>query len=400
VAAHDVTMWQLGRRPALDGLRGVAILLVLVGHLGIPGVTSPGTYGVTVFFVLSGFLITTLLLEERQRDGAWSLPAFYGRRARRLLPAMVVCVALALAVDLALYGGVPDWLLVVGTLGYSANFVMGAGDWFPGTTLGHTWSLAVEEQFYLLWPLLLAGLVAVGLRRARLLVAAAVVVLAAWTAALHHAGAGFDRLYFGTDTRFAPLLMGCLLAFILHRARTRLASPAWQVYGWLLVIVACIPSLQAAELHLVWLPAVAGVGAVLLIYAAVNGRAHWLGWGPLAYVGRRSYALYLYQGVVLVVLRDQPWVPTPVYWVVVLPVLFGMAELSWRYVESPWLRTHETAPAEGAGAVHGVSSTGSAGGFHSGGGYPLSVEVLAAGSTNAVPTSPAQRTTSSVVSRP
>ena len=332
--------WRLGHRPALDGLRGIAVAMVIVGHLGVPYLPPPSGNGVVIFFVLSGFLITSLLIEERARTGRYSLPAFYGRRARRLLPAMLVTVVAAMLVDLAVFGSIPDGNLVAGTIGYGANFVMMSGDWFPHTSLGHTWSLAIEEQFYIVWPLLLGGLVLLRLRRARLVLAFALVAVVAWKSWLFYAaGAGYDRLYFGTDIRFEPLLLGCLLAFVMHRAQVRAVSRNWEVYGWLLLVLACASTWDSSPgMQLVWVPTLVAAGAGLVIYAAANDGARWLGWGPLVYLGKRSYALYLFQGPAFTVLRDQPWVPRPVYWVAVLPVLLVLAELSWRFVEEPFLR--------------------------------------------------------------
>jgi peptidoglycan/LPS O-acetylase OafA/YrhL len=331
--------WRLGHRPALDVLRGVAVLMVIVGHMGVPYLPPPSGNGVVIFFVLSGFLITSLLLEERQRTGRYSLPAFYARRARRLLPAMLVCVACAVGVDLAVFGSVPDWNLVAGTLGYVANFVMMSGGWFPHTSLGHTWSLAIEEQFYILWPLLLGGLVLLRLRPARLVLAASLGAIIAWKALLFYGmGAGRDRLYFGTDVRFEPLLLGCLLAFLMHQTRVRAVSRNWEVYGWLLLVVACASTWSGRPgMQLAWVPTIVAASAGLLVYAAANDGARWMDWGPLAYLGKRSYALYLFQGPVFTVLRDQPWVPRPVYWIAVVPVLLVLAELSWRFVERPVL---------------------------------------------------------------
>jgi peptidoglycan/LPS O-acetylase OafA/YrhL len=346
-----VSDWRLGHRPALDGLRGIAVLMVIVGHTGFPYMPPPSGNGVVIFFVLSGFLITSLLLEERQRTGRYSLPAFYARRARRLLPGMLVCVACAMAVELSVFGSVSDWNLVAGTLGYAANFVMMSGHWFPHTSLGHTWSLAIEEQFYILWPLLLGSLVLFRLQRARLVLTTSLVAVVAWKALLFYGmGADHARLYFGTDVRFEPLLLGCLLAFVMHQTRVRAVSRNWEVYGWLLLLVACASTWDGRPgMQLVWVPTIVAASAGLLVYAATNDGARWLGWGPLAYLGKRSYALYLFQGPVFTVLRDQPWVPRPVYWVAVLPTLVALAELSWRLVESRFLlRRTESAHASNA----------------------------------------------------
>src|SRR6185437_8555828 len=158
------------RWPALDGLRAVAVAAVVGFHYGV---VAPGWVGVDVFFVISGFLITTLLLEESEGHGRISLRRFWGRRALRLGPALLCAIVVALALSLLCTSatrhdtvtGVP-WVLL-----YSGNWVRAMG---PNTLglLGHTWSLAIEEQFYFLWPLVCVAVVA----RSRNLTKAAVVV--------------------------------------------------------------------------------------------------------------------------------------------------------------------------------------------------------------------------------
>ena len=150
-------------RPELDGLRGIAILAVLAAHTGVPGFADGGGgAGVTLFFVLSGYLITSLLLAERDKNGRVDLRAFYVRRALRLLPALaavLVVVVVLLLAGLAPAAAVADTnyaIVIAGVVAYVANWVAVAGQSIG--MLGHTWSLAVEEQFYIVWPaMLLAG---------------------------------------------------------------------------------------------------------------------------------------------------------------------------------------------------------------------------------------------------
>jgi peptidoglycan/LPS O-acetylase OafA/YrhL len=217
----------------LDGVRAVAVLGVLGAHAGLSW--APGGFlGVDVFFVLSGFLITSLLLAEWRRTGAVNLAAFWARRARRLVPA-------ALAMIIAVVAGAslfePDaatrlrWN-AVGAVLWSGNWqwALGRTDYFAqgGTAspLQHTWSLAVEEQFYLIWPLLLVGLwrVGAGSARRRLLVTACVLTAAsvAETVLLTHR-APLGRVYFGSDTRAQELCVGAVLAALL--------APAWAETG-------------------------------------------------------------------------------------------------------------------------------------------------------------------------
>src|SRR4051794_37061372 len=217
--------------PALDGLRGVAVLGVVLYHAGV-GALSGGFLGVDLFFVLSGFLITSLLVLEWRTRGRIALGAFWARRARRLLPALLlVLVAVAL---LDRWGGDGTPIATRGdigaTLGYVQNWhlLAGGNGYFEQSALPsplqHAWSLSIEEQFYLLWPLLLGALLAGAaagrsagrrLRRALLVTIAAAAASAVAMAVLHPAGADPSRVYYGTDTRACSLLLGSALAVAL-----------------------------------------------------------------------------------------------------------------------------------------------------------------------------------------
>ena len=225
--------------PALDGLRAIAVALVLAGHGGIPGV-SGGFIGVDVFFVLSGFLITSLLLDELGRTGRIELTGFWIRRARRLLPALVLMVlavgaARELLPDQALTGLRDD---AIAAFLWMANwrFVAQKTDYFtqgaPPSPLQHTWSLGVEEQYYFVWPVLLIAVTLLLAARARryfmratvggvrfaIFVIATLGALASAAAAIVFVSDSTrDRIYFGTDTRAQALLIGSAAAALLVR---------------------------------------------------------------------------------------------------------------------------------------------------------------------------------------
>ena len=188
--------WQLGYRPALDGLRGVAILTVLAWHVGIPGMAGAGQAGVTLFFVLSGFLITAILVEEHARTGHIDFGRFYRRRAARLFPALLLLLAAASVMVLIVRpaGGA---IAILAALFYVANWVQASSiDLFP---IQHTWTLAIEEQFYIVWPLLLSVLLMVRRRWALYAVLAGFVVS---TALRYYFGPwAEDRALWGTDVR-------------------------------------------------------------------------------------------------------------------------------------------------------------------------------------------------------
>src|SRR3954471_21397865 len=220
-AAH----YRLGYVPGLDGLRGIAVIAVLLFHGGVTWAKG-GFLGVDVFFVLSGFLITSLLLDERWKTGTVKLSRFWARRARRLLPALLILLAAmaAYATWVPMQSPLGDLRRdVLATLAYVSNwhFIIDGGSYFarnaPPSPLRHTWSLAIEEQFYVLWPLLFIA-VARGRHRLTKLAVLIGVGIAASIAAmayLFHPGADSSRVYYGTDTRAHVILIGCGLAVLL-----------------------------------------------------------------------------------------------------------------------------------------------------------------------------------------
>jgi peptidoglycan/LPS O-acetylase OafA/YrhL len=220
--------------PALNGLRAVAVLGVMAYHLQL-GWARGGYLGVDLFFVLSGFLITTLLLEEWLGAGRINLAAFWGRRARRLLPALflvVLALALYLVINAAVGGPGANGLIDLSDLrGDAIATLLYVGNWhaiYAGQSyfaqfstpspLQHTWSLAIEEQFYVVWPLLILFLIKVGRRSWRQfgLAATTVIGLASFAlmATLFTPGADPTRIYYGTDTRLFDLMAGATIAFL------------------------------------------------------------------------------------------------------------------------------------------------------------------------------------------
>jgi peptidoglycan/LPS O-acetylase OafA/YrhL len=310
-------------RPELDGLRGIAVLIVLASHACLAGfAVEGGLAGVTLFFVLSGFLITSLLVAEFGRYRRVDLRAFYLRRGLRLLPAMfallaVVAVGYALnawpsqAIDL------PVSLLVVAT--YVPN-------WAPFMfhinmgVLGHTWSLGIEEQFYLLWPIaLLAGLRLLGARGVGLAALAVAVLVSPWRIFLLVGAEGAGRVFIGTDTHADALLLGCALALLPVRAPSFLG---WLGIGGVVVTGAAWAS--GGMGLLLFLP-VATIASV----AALAGCPAMLAWRPLAYVGRISYGLYLWHFLLI----WWGW-PAPL----VIAVAIAVSVVSYERLERPFLR--------------------------------------------------------------
>jgi peptidoglycan/LPS O-acetylase OafA/YrhL len=268
----------LRHEPALDGLRGVAVLLVLLYHGGVAW-AGGGFLGVEIFFVLSGFLITKLLLVEVESTGAIAFGGFWVRRARRLLPALF-CVVLVCTIYESVVGpsrAVPDFGAdALAALFYVANWHqlwIGSGYF---TQLGqvsplqHTWSLGIEEQFYLTWPILLSFVLG---RRGRLrlllvLTALGSVASALEMAFLYHGGSGIDRVYYGTDTRAQSLLVGAALA-------TGVALWQRRAPAWLAGLAGPGRALSGAAVAAVVVGTIAAVGLGLAV-AYARGEAGWL----------------------------------------------------------------------------------------------------------------------------
>lgn len=343
-----------GRWPALDGLRAIAVAAVVGFHFGI---VSPGWVGVDLFFVISGFLITTLLLEEAQRLGRISLRRFWARRALRLGPALLCAIAFALILSLLCTSaarhdtvtGLP-WVLF-----YSGNWIRALE---PNTLglLGHTWSLAIEEQFYFLWPLVCIALVA----RARDLTKAATVVSGLALADAVYLMFATDhwgqlRGYYGTDTHAVGLLAGSALALgILSGKSAPRNKGSWQrSIGPLALVSAlaffCICALYSSSQTKGALVIIAATMASVVLVARLVlkpvGRAAALfSWPPATWLGKRSYGIYLYHLPIAFVflerchLRGVPRAAT-LSGCVLLTVL--VAGASYRWVETPFLRRKE-----------------------------------------------------------
>ncbi|WP_454116741.1 acyltransferase family protein [Microbacterium aurum] len=342
------------RYAGLDGLRAVAVLLVVLYHLFPAWFLHSGFVGVDVFFVISGFLITSLLLRERAATGRIALRAFWTRRARRLLPALALVVTVSATLAWVIGGDVLVGLgrQVLGAATFSYNWTsIGAGASYFGSAepelLRNLWSLAVEEQFYVLWPLLLPVLLLVRRRWLRAIVALALAAASAlWGFAV--AGEALTRAYYGTDTHAFGLLIGVALAFALGGERRR--ATRWARFGMpvagaaalvALVAVASVPGgaglypaipLAASVLTAVVIATATAPGAML-------GRA--LDVAPLRWIGERSYGIYLWHWPLVVLLT---LAATGSFVDTAIPVTAGAAAgvltlalsaLSYRMLEQP-----------------------------------------------------------------
>jgi peptidoglycan/LPS O-acetylase OafA/YrhL len=329
-ARGDVS--RLGYRSALDGVRGLAIVPVVSLHaFGLP---KEGGLGVDLFFVLSGFLITTLLLEEFAEAGGISLSSFYRRRAARLLPALaVLLVAAAFAAR-----HLSDWLAIAFASTYTLNIAAASQPYGHfGGVLGHLWSLAAEEQFYLLWPPLLIIALRRGRPRLERLLIVLICAVAIERLVLALQGAGIARLYFAPDTHADPILVGCLFAVLWRSGRvaiSRIGGPLAMV-----IVVSCFLTLDRSGGLLLTTPlrTAFAIACAVMIVSAVRGGSinHILELRPLTFLGRISYSLYLWHWPVLVWASAAVGDDHPIRTALLLPAVVAIATASYYGVERP-----------------------------------------------------------------
>ena len=345
----------------LDGLRAVAVIAVVLYHADVPFMPG-GFLGVDVFFVLSGFLIPSLLLVELDRTGRVDFGRFYLRRARRLLPALLAVLAVsAVLVATVAYDVAASFRRdLPGALLYVSNWsnIVTQTSYFEfigrPPILKHLWSLAIEEQFYLVWPAVAVfayrwrGARAVGLVALGGAVLSTVAMLVGSVAGDMPTGNDPSRLYFGTDTHAMGILVGAALAVVWRPGRTSPVLPrqVQLVIGGagvlgLLGLVAAFAMLgeYSAFLYRGGFLVVALLSAVVVAAASHRGVpfGRWLGMRPMRWVGERSYGIYLWHWPLFLVTR--PGVDLPVdglfAFALRIGLLLGVAELSYRYLEMP-----------------------------------------------------------------
>jgi peptidoglycan/LPS O-acetylase OafA/YrhL len=345
--------------PGLDGLRAISVVAVLLYHAGmrwLPG----GFLGVEVFFVISGYLITLLLSQEFSRTHRIAVGRFWLRRARRLLAALYTLLAVVSTVVLVFYREDADKLAgqVWAALTYVTNWFLIVIDQSYFATVErpmvfqHLWSLAIEEQFYLLWPVLLLGLLRV--TRNRQWLSAIVVTVGAaaslvWMAVLFQPAMDPSRVYYGTDTRAAGLLLGAALALVwkpTHRWRgnSEIKTVTLDLAGMagIGVLVACFAVIRETDTFLYRGGfAVVSLASCVAIAATVHPGTvlgvHVLGRRVMTWIGKRSYSLYLWHWPIFVYTQPEIDLPLGTYATLVLRLVLTAiaAELSYRYVEVP-----------------------------------------------------------------
>jgi peptidoglycan/LPS O-acetylase OafA/YrhL len=344
-----------GYYPALDGLRAVAVSVVLAGHLRPSWEVNPAE-GVYIFFVLSGFLITGILMQEQRARGEVSFANFYARRALRLLPALIVCLMVSSILVVTLH---PEHLHatkigVPASLFYYSNWVRAfSSDVQILGPFGHTWSLSVEEQFYLLWPI---PLIWAYRRSARLALALALglalgsLVCRTLMYDLHAAD---THIYNGLETNIEFLRAGCAVAILQPRAPEK--TTGYIILGLVaaFALAAQIHPLTRGWLNAVVIPelrlTVTTLGAAMLIYVLAAGvripiLSPILEFGPVRWIGRISYGIYLYHVLVFFLLPPLPEAVQRVLAVVHarnlsrIGTVLAVAALSYYAIERPFLR--------------------------------------------------------------
>jgi peptidoglycan/LPS O-acetylase OafA/YrhL len=334
----------LGHRPPLTGIRGVAVLAVLAHHVWGRGVGGGGHVGVGMFFVLSGFLITSLLVEEHLQHGRVKLGQFYIRRAIRLIPALYAMLLVVAVVSLIfLQGDARSWVLK--SVGAAALYLTGFASFFGygvHPSVGPTWSLAVEEQFYLAWPFFL--LFAFKLRWSLRVTAGVTIGLAAAVIAFRIASWLWwgGKVYQLPTTWADALFIGCALglawkAGLLPKRLPRIVPwIAWFGLGAL----SLYPIHSSTFTYAFVLTAIAILAAVVIYCSLIDEDStvsRILGCVPLQWTGNRSYAIYLWNAPLIFLVPDG--IPgREILLIAAAAVTLIVAEASWRVVEAPMLR--------------------------------------------------------------
>jgi len=353
---------RLGYQPALDGLRGLALVAIVVFHAQVEGL--PGAFlSVSTFFTLSGFLIMSVVLTEQSSSGRIRIWSFYARRARRLLPAALVAVVLTVglvmvigdstqmarlrpdALSALLYSG--NWRLVLAGDSYGALFE-------SPSAFTHFWTLGIEEQFYLAFPLAVVAIFW-ATRRSHMALAltfgALAVLSTGWSAHLFAGGAGIDRVYFGTDTRMAELLIGGVIAIWWARSSNfrfrhrRLVRAAGAVALAIMLILWHVAERTTSAFYQGGLAAYALLTSMVIVAAIqpIGSVRRVLGWRPLVYLGTISYGAYLLHWPILVWLQLRTPLSSWGRLVIGSVITLALATVLYRVVEHP-IRTGRRLP--------------------------------------------------------
>lgn len=372
-----VTLASMRHRRDIEGVRALAVLAVVLYHFGVPGF-SGGYVGVDVFFVVSGFLITSLLVAERESTGRVSFRDFYARRVRRLLPISTVVLAVtavvsAIWLDVTRHDPLVDEIVAAAVFGANLLFANQGTDYLasslPPSPVQHYWSLSVEEQFYAIWPLLvMVATVGAAFVRRRLALVLGGVIAVSFAASVVLTPRSPSWSYFGLHTRAWELAAGALLAVV----AIRLDVATRRLIGWLGLIAVGVSVVTFGRVD--QFPGVAAalpvIGTVaLLVSGDGNGVGRHLAHPVLQWIGARSYSLYLWHWPILIVAESYVGDDLPWHGVVAVALLtLGASQLGYVLVENPMRRSvrlgRDAVGSLVVGAVLVVTSLGAAWGLH------------------------------------
>jgi len=341
---------KLGRHLPFDGIRGVAILFVIMAHLGWKFADGAVVF-MDIFFVLSGFLITALLMQEYQRTGAISLKNFYLRRAMRLFPALfaVLAILAVFALPLPREEAIKTYRSILITFFYAANWVQAFSPREALGPLNHTWSLAVEEQFYFTWPCALIFLLR---RKWKRHYSVALLLAVAAASALHrfllwNGPASRPRVYFALDTRLDSILIGCALGLLLSwemlpktERQIKMLKIAGRVSSLFILLVVLTSARDSAYLFQGVLTLVSVAAALVILetlYHPTGTVARVLEFRPLVWMGQLSYGLYIWHYPIFRQFTRFDWAPFVVT-LAKLALTFAVASASYYWLEMPFLR--------------------------------------------------------------
>jgi peptidoglycan/LPS O-acetylase OafA/YrhL len=342
----EIVGFHLGHRPVLDGLRGVAVLLVTAYHLNVPFFQN-GFLGVDIFFVLSGFLITSLLLEELCETKQIDLKKFYLRRFIRLYPALLLMLLIIGPISKA-------YTMVVACLTYSTNWIMAFHILPMSYEFSHTWSLAIEEQYYLFWPFIVLFLSKKPTPRRLILVPIIFGLLSALLRNLYYFDhSDFWRIYAGTDSHVDGLLLGSAIGAAIFFRITQLNGIEYRLVARIgllvtvFVLMAFIfnPSIQFPKMIAVG-PLVVSILSCVIIYILVFVQSTWLekvlSNRILTFIGSISYGIYLWQMPIIQFIKLDTYHLSPIMvGVIQLAVIFMMTMISYKYIEQPVMRSRK-----------------------------------------------------------
>jgi len=348
-----------GTIPRLNALRAISAFIVVAYHYGLDYI--PTGFGVLSFFVISGFLITWLLIKEHEQTGAVSLRNFYARRVLRIFPAFYV-YWFVIVIVFVIANKKLIWPQALAAFFYVTNYYQGLNG-YPNSALSHTWSLAIEEQFYILWPVLFLLFA----RRPKSLLGgliAWIITVNVYRIGLHAIGVREEYIYTALDTRIDHLLVGCALAVAL---KNKLIAPLWHLvaHGAALCLVIALLAVSIFTGQVFGIPYRNTIGfaidplLIALLVAGLlsrEGRAvNWMDSRPLVYLGAISYSTYLYQQIVLWPVAQTMrsfGTPEPITFLGCTAAVWFVAALSYAFIERPFLKLKKrfgataTSPAE------------------------------------------------------